>query len=64
MQNVVQHVVLTAEPVVTPEGLYTQQVHGEDLTNHIFMCVANGRGVFTVDQQHGMVQEFGVHLFQ
>ncbi len=43
MQEVVQQRILPTETVVAPEGLDTQQVHGQDLANHaLSAAVRNG----------------------
>ncbi|STT73181.1 Uncharacterised protein [Klebsiella pneumoniae] len=64
MQEVVQQRILPTETVVAPEGLDTQQVHGQDLANHALMGGANGIRRLRHPQQAGVLQQPGVHGFQ
>ena len=49
---------------MTPEGLNTQQVHGQDLPDHAFMGGANGIGGFRHPQQTGVLKQASMHIFQ
>ncbi|SQC40777.1 Uncharacterised protein [Klebsiella pneumoniae] len=64
MQEVVQQRILPTETVVAPEGLDTQQVHGQDLANHALMGGANGIRRLRHPQQAGVLQQPACMVFR
>ena len=64
MEQIVKQRVLPTQPIVAPERLNTQQVHGQDLADNALVCGADSVGRDRLPQQTGVLQQSRMHIFE
>ncbi|MNP70649.1 hypothetical protein D3C76_1669100 [compost metagenome] len=57
VQHVVEDIVLPTQPVMAPEGLNSQQVHGEDLADNALVGGTHPQADFRLPQHGGVFQQ-------